>query len=145
MLEFNATLLFVFVSFIIFMVLMKVIYFDPMLRLMREREQKTVGDKALAIQAQSDYQSLLADYDKQLGQSRKQANQLIQEKRQDAGQQVQQIIASSRATAQQESTEKMNELATQQATVYQELSSQKADLKEQIIWKIRKNAKVGVF
>lgn len=144
MLEFNATILFVFISFIIFMVLMKLIYFDPMLKLKAERDQKTVGDRELAVEAQNEYYKSLEAYEEQLSQARQKANAIIQEKREEAVRAGQAVVAEARLSAQQDVDQKMAELASQQAAVCEELFSERELLKQSIIQKVKRKSKAGV-
>lgn len=140
--EFNATLVFVMVSFIIFMVLMKAIYFDPMLNLKYERERKLTDDKNSAQQFAEDYERIHAEYQASLQKARKEAHQLIQEIRQTAKVNAQQTITEARSAAQSETDRQMAELHNWRETTYNQMESERDALTRAIVAKVTSGGRI---
>jgi F-type H+-transporting ATPase subunit b len=142
MLQFNATLLFVMISFIIFMILMKIVYFDPILKIRAERERKLTEDQDAARQFLKDYERIFAEYQAGLQQARKEAHALIQELRLQAKATAQQTLQNARAEAQAESDRQMAELGQWRETTYRQLESERDSLTQAIISKVTNGHKV---
>jgi F0F1-type ATP synthase membrane subunit b/b' len=140
--EFNATLVFVMVSFIIFMVLMKAIYFDPMLKIKYERERKLTDDKNSAQQFAEDYERIHADYQTGLQKARKEAHLLIQEIRQSAKTTAQQTLSEARSAAQVETDRQMAELHNWREATYGQLESERNALTRAIIAKVTAGGRI---
>lgn len=140
--EFNATIVFVMISFVIFMILMKAIYFDPILKLKYERERKLTDDQASARQFAEDYERVHADYLAGLQEARKEAHKLIQEVRQQAKTSAQQALTEARANAQVETERQMTELHNWRESTYQQLAGERDALTQAIISKVTSGRKV---
>jgi|GEM_PF-1851198 len=140
--EFNATLVFVMVSFIIFMVVMKVIYFDPILNIKHERERKLTDDKSSAEQFAEEYERVYAEYQAALKKARQEAHQLIQEIRQNAKLAAQQSLTEARANAQNESDRQIAELNNWRETTYSQLEGERNELTKAIVSKITSGGKI---
>jgi F-type H+-transporting ATPase subunit b len=141
--EFNATLIFVMVSFIVFMVLMKAIYFDPMLKIKYERERKLTDDRDAAQRFAEDYNRLRAEYEAGLKQARREAHHIIQEIRQQSKTSAQQALTTARQDAQEEMDRNLNELAQWREVTYQQLEAERSNLTRSIIRKIIEGRRVG--
>lgn len=142
MLQFNATLIFVMISFIVFMILMKAIYFDPILKIRAEREQKLTDDQEAARRFSQDFERLYAEYQAGLQNARKEAHALIQEVRQQAKLSAQQALQNARAEAQVESDRQMTELSQWRESTYLQLEGERDALTQAIIRKVTNGSKV---
>lgn len=140
--QFNATLLIVMLSFVVFMLLMKAWYFDPMLKLKYTREGKLEEDRTSAQRFAEEYERLHAEYEAGLKQARKEAHQVIQEVRQKAKASAQETLAEARGKAQAESEQQMTELKNWRETTYQQLEREREALTQAIIAKITPGQKV---
>lgn len=140
--EFNATLVFVMVSFIIFMVLMKAIYFDPMLKIKYERERKLTDDKNSAQQFAEDYERIHAEYLASLQKARKEAHQLIQEIRQSAKANAQQALVEARSAAQSETDRQMADLHNWRETTYSQMEGERDALTRAIVAKVTAGGRI---
>lgn len=145
MLQFNATLVFVFISFVAFMLIMKAIYFDPMLVLMAEREQKTVGDMEQSNTFHAEAEKLLKEYDKKMLAAQKQAGEMIQSKRQEALKKSQGIITLAKNNAQHEMTRALFEIDNWQRETYQAIAPQQTVFSQIIIEKIKNKETIPVL
>jgi F0F1-type ATP synthase membrane subunit b/b' len=140
--EFNATLVFVMISFVIFMILMRAIYFEPILKLKYERERKLADDQTSARQFAEDFERIQAEYLAGLQQARKEAHAVIQEVRQQAKTSAQQALTEARANAQVETDRQMTELQNWRERTYQQLASERDALTQAIISKVTSGHKV---
>jgi F-type H+-transporting ATPase subunit b len=140
--EFNATLVLVMVSFVIFMMAMKAIYFDPILKIKLQREEKLKDDRASAQRFAEAFERLHADYESGLQQARKEAHQLIQEIRQQAKTDAQKALADARALAQTETDRQMTELNAWRESTYRQLEAERDALKRAVIAKVTSNHKI---
>jgi F0F1-type ATP synthase membrane subunit b/b' len=142
MLDFNATLIFVMVSFIVFMILMRAIYFEPILKIRAEREQKLTDDQESARRFSEDFERIYAEYQLSLQNARKEAHALIQELRLKAKTSAHEITQTARADAQAESERQMGELHDWRETTYRQLESERDALTRAIIGKVTNGRKV---
>lgn len=129
-------------SFVVFMLAMKALYFDPILKIKHEREAKLVGDKESALQFNEEYARLKAEYEEGLRQARKEAHAAIQKIRLDAKNNAQQVLTEARGQAQQEMEQRMAELAEWRETTYRELEGERTNLTRQIVEKVRAGGRV---
>ena len=134
--QFNATFIFMIVSFIIFMLVMKVIYFDPMLKIKAERERKLQEDHDSAQRFAEAFERLQVDYESGLKQARKEAHHVIQEIRQQAKLAAQNALVDARANAQAETDRQMADLNRWRKETYQQLESERQALKQAVIAKV---------
>lgn len=134
--EFNATLVVVMISFVIFMVAMKAIYFDPILKIKDKREHKLKDDRNAAQRFIEEFERLQVDYEAGLKQARKEAHQAIQEIRQQAKTQAQKTLMEARTNAQAETDRQMADLQQWRETTYQKLDSDRESLKRAVIAKV---------
>lgn len=143
MLQFNATLIFVMGSFVIFMLLMKALFFDPMLKIKAERERKLTEDRDAAQRFAQEYEKIRLEYDAGLKEARREAHRLIQELRQQAKTSAQKTLSQARVNAQSEMDRNMNELAEWRESTYQQLETERANLTRAIIRKVTEGRRVG--
>lgn len=142
MISFNATLLVILVSFVIFMLLMKAVYFDPIMKIKHEREAKLTGDRDAALEFEVEYARLRAEYEEGLRKARKEAHAAIQEIRQKAKADAQQVLNEARAKANEEMEQKLRELADWRETTYHELEADREKLTRTIIEKVTSGGRV---
>jgi F-type H+-transporting ATPase subunit b len=138
--QFNATLIFVMISFVIFMILMKAIYFDPILKIKYER--KLDEDQTNARQFSEEYERIHAEYQAALHKARKEAHQIIQEVRQTAKNSAQQTIMEARTSAQAETDRQMEELHAWRETTYRQMAAERDALTQAIISKVTSGRKI---
>ena len=142
MLQFNATLIFVLISFIVFMILMKGIYFDPILKIRAVREQKLTDDQEAARQFAEDFERLNAEYQTSLQNARKEAHALIQDLRLQAKNSAHENTQAARAEALQVSERQMAELNQWRESTYQQLAGERSVLTHAIITKVTDGRRV---
>lgn len=140
---FNATFLFVLLSFAIFVALMKAIYFDPIMAIKNERERKLTQDEQSAKDFLKQFERLHSEYQAGIKQARLEAHQLIQQLRQTAKTSAQQLVIAARGDAQKETDRQMADLSTWREQTYKELESERAALTQAVIAKVRNGGKVG--
>jgi len=141
--EFNATLLLVIVSFVIFMLAMKAIYFDPMLALKKERE-RTLDDNRTSTQRFSEeFESVHAEYEAGLKQARQEAHRLIQELRTQTKQEAQETLSRSRTDALADTDRQLAELAQQRDEAYARMQPDRASLARLILDKVMQGGQVS--
>jgi F-type H+-transporting ATPase subunit b len=140
--DFNATLIIVMVSFIVFMLAMKAIYFDPILKIKAQREDKLQDDRTSAQRFAEAFERLQADYESGLKQARKEAHQVIQEIRQQAKTDAQKALTEARVLAQTETDRQMGELQNWRETTYQQLEAERDALKQAVIAKVTSGHKI---
>ena len=136
MLEFNATLLLVLVSFLIFMGLMKSIYFDPVARVKQARQNKLAGDQKSAQDFLQDLDHLKHAYEAGLAEARAKAQQVIADIRRKAKASAGEAIHLAREDARTALDIQMAEMHRWQEEAYQELSQERPQLAKRIIQKI---------
>lgn len=140
--QFNFTLILVFASFVVFMIAMKAIYFDPMLKIKDERDRKLSDDRNSAQRFAEEYEHLHADYESGLKQARKDAHLVIQEVRQQAKSEAQKALSDARATAQTETERQMKDLQEWRESTYQQLDVERNTLKQTVIAKVTSGHKI---
>lgn len=142
MITFNGTLILTLISFAVFMFLMKIVYFDPILAVKEERERRLSDDKDAAQRFSEEFARIQADYEQNLRQARKEAHQIIQEIRQQAKSTAQDTLNQARQDAQQETDRQLAELNAWREETYQQLADERAALTQTIIQKVTAGPKV---
>jgi F0F1-type ATP synthase membrane subunit b/b' len=140
---FNATFLFVLLSFAIFVALMKAIYFDPIMAIKNERERKLTQDEQSAKDFLKQFEKLHSEYQAGIKQARLEAHQLIQQIRQQAKTSAQQLVINARNDAQSETDRQMADLSIWRENTYGELESERAALTQTVIAKVKTGGKIG--
>jgi F-type H+-transporting ATPase subunit b len=139
---FNATFLFVLISFGVFALLMKAIYFDPIMKIRNERERKLTDDQQSAVDFASQYEKLHQEYQASLKQARLEAHQVIQEIRHQAKTTAQKTVVEARTTAQTETDKQMADLNAWRETTYRQMESERASLTQSVIAKVKAGGKI---
>ena len=121
MFDINGTLLLVLISFVIFMGLMKTLFFEPVAQILNERATTLDGDTTAAKDAQQKHQEAVSAYDERLRAARQQAQALIQEQREEARAKAAVTMTEARTKAQAELASEMEQLAQTRQTLYDDL------------------------
>lgn len=121
MFDINGTLLLVLISFVIFMGLMKTLFFEPVGQVLNERATTLDGDITAAKDAQTKQRDALHSYDERLRNARQQAQVIIQERREEAREKASATIAEARSQAQAELATQMDQLAQTRQSIYNDL------------------------
>lgn len=136
MMSLDGTCLIVFLSFFVFVWVMKPLFFDPMLALKQQRETHIQSGEVAAAQAAEKTKQLQNDYEARMAQARLKAQQLLGEKREQARQQAADRLARSRQAVLEQHQSLAAQLESSQASAYQQLSSQQDDLVKVISQKV---------
>ncbi len=139
---FNATLLFVIISFVVFTILMKAIYFDPIMKIKNERERKIIDDQESAVNFAQQYEILNQEYQAGLKKARQDAHSVIQEIRQQAKTSAQKAVIEARTSAQAQTDQQMAELDAWRESTYRQLESERASLTQAVIAKVKAGGKI---
>ena len=136
MLSFDATFLWVLISFVVFMLLMKGLYFDPIQQIKEKREHQKEQDAARRKECMAASVELETSYENGLKEARKKAHQLIQQQRQDALKRAAEEVAQSKASAMSKLQGELDKLAHERDALYEQLLSEKQALADLIIQKV---------
>lgn len=136
MLNIDATFLLVFLSFVVFMLAMKQLYFDPIRQIKETREDKIRGDQQNALSLADQYQQLNQGYEAQLREARQKAQQIILEFRENAKKSAADQVSEAREEAHTELEAQLADLAKWREKTYKSLSTDKDQLVEAIISKV---------
>lgn len=138
--QFDGTFIVVFISFMIFMFLMRQVYFEPVRQIKAQREQDKLGSVDAAAQLAKDAQKLNEDYAKDIQQARQKAQQHIQDARTEAQKQSSEVVGQARQQAEAELKETVESLKQQADQVYDELKVEQAQLVEHILNQLNQKA-----
>jgi len=142
--QFNATFLFVLLSFFVFMLLMKAVFFDPLLRIKTAREQQLEGDKVTASSAADEWVQLRHRYEDGLKEARKAAYGLIQESSRHAKTEAQAIVQTAKQQAQQQIDAQLQTLQSWRDNAYQDLQQERAALAQLVVERVSARSREGV-
>lgn len=144
MLSFNFTAIIVFLSFLVFMFLMKAIFFDPLARIRQEREAKLEADRQAAKAALLQQDKLQLDYEESLKQARRQAQEVVNSLRQQAKKSAADTLANAREEARNELDKRLQDLAQWREETYQQLGNERRQLVEIILGKVSHKSAVSL-
>ena len=134
--NFNATIIIVFLSFIAFMFAMKQVYFDPMFAIQKEREDKKKMDRDQAQAAHNHADTLQESYDSGINEARKKSQETVNQALRDARQSASEKLATARQDANQQIQDKITEMQQWRQDAYEQLSDKRQELKDLVIHKI---------
>ena len=123
-------------SFVIFTLLMKRIYFGPLMVIKHEREGAIDGGRQAAQDAEQKTLSLNQEYEQRLNDARRQAQQVVQEKREAAKGKASEQVSKAREKALAEVEERSAGLKSTRDKVYQSLQPEREALVKTIIEKL---------
>jgi F-type H+-transporting ATPase subunit b len=136
MLSLDGTFLVMFLSFIIFMVLMQKIYFAPLMAIKHEREGAIDTGRNAAEEAAQKTAQLNREYEQQLGEAKRKAQQIVSEKRESAKGKAAEQVAAARQKALEEIESRSRQLNEARENVYQSLLPEREALSQTIIEKV---------
>lgn len=141
---FNFTTIVVFVSFVVFMFLMKALYFDPVRQIRDERENKEESDRKAIADSLTATVTVQDEYNQALKDAHRQSTELINENRSKAVKNAADTIAAAKKEASEQLDSEMKALNEWRESAYQDLSDERTALKEIIINKITRPEAVKV-
>ncbi|MBY0403585.1 MAG: ATP synthase F0 subunit B [Cyanobacteria bacterium] len=136
MLSIDGTFIFILASFVIFMLLMRSLFFEPIRQIKAEREQKISGDKLSAEEFSKTFENLSKDFELKLKEARQKAHRLISEASESAKKEAASQLSQSREEARNFLDTKMVEIAEQREATYRDLASDRLAFVQSIIEKI---------
>lgn len=142
--QFDGTLIVVFLSFLVFMFLMRQVYFEPVRLVKEHREQEKTASVQAAAQLAQDAQKLSEDYAKDIQQARQKAQQHIQQARSEAQRQSAELVGKARAKAEAELADTVTALKQQFSVLYAELKADQAKLVDHILTQLQGKAPASV-
>lgn len=125
MLSIDGTFLVILLSFVIFMGLMKSLYFAPLMRIKHERESTIQGSHQIREEANGKAAQLSQQYSEELAKARSQAQQLIQEQRDRAKGSATEHLSLARQKAFSEMEQQASRIQKSREKVYQSLEPQR--------------------
>jgi F-type H+-transporting ATPase subunit b len=131
-LDFDMTFLVQMVIFAAFVIIMKPLLFDPLMKLFEERERRTEGAKVLARRMDERAGELLRRYETELDAVRRTAAEERDKLRAEAQQLEAKILAEARADAAKFIEEGKRKLELEKQAVRVELSARTADIAREI-------------
>lgn len=136
MIEVNFTFFMVLFSFVIFMLAMRSLYFEPIRNIKAERARKIEEDQRHAQSLHQERDLLNRDYEAGLKEARQKAQHVILEFRENAKKQASEQVTKARNEAAAQLEQQMAEIATWREEAYQQLESEKRMLADGIIHKL---------
>lgn len=118
---FNATLLILFLSFIVFMLAMRALFFAPLARIKRERDEMLALANTARGDAEAKMAQLEADYKAELEKARRDAANALQAQLTAARNQAAEAMAAQRESAQQDIEKAQAKLLKEREKVLQQL------------------------
>lgn len=137
MLAVDGTFLVILFSFILFMGLMHSLFFGPVMRIKTEREGTIESDLGKSAEALEKSNRLAIEYQLKLGEAKRKAQLLVQEKRDKAKTDAAEKVKIARENAVQELDSKSARLKKTRETVYQELQPHRETLVQSIVEKLK--------
>jgi F-type H+-transporting ATPase subunit b len=125
MLSFDATFLVILLSFLVFMVAMRAVFFMPVARILAEREQRVHGDWEAIRSSQKTIDELEQAVEAGLSAARQRAQQLIVEAQNAAKTSGAEVIQSARLRSEQHLEQELADLKAQREQLYGQLSEQR--------------------
>lgn len=143
MLSVNGTFLLVLISFVVFMLMMRAMFFEPVRKVKAEREEKLKGDQDSAQRAALEMTELQLNYENELKQARAKAQALVGSLQTQARQEAQATVLKARQKGQEDLDKRMAELHQWREDTYQTLSAERQNLTRMIVDKVSGGTKVA--
>jgi F0F1-type ATP synthase membrane subunit b/b' len=140
MIQLDGTVLIVFLSFFVYMFLMKAIYFDPIMRIKHEREDSIDKGYQMATDADKKTVEIEETYQKSMVEARRKAQAVMQKYREEARAKASAQLHEARQQALTEIDQRVSELRQSQDSVYHQLEGQKDELAAMIAKKLSGSA-----
>lgn len=135
----NFTTVIIFASFLVFMFVMKSLFFEPMLRIHEAREKKMADEQAQAQALRLQLEALNLEYEQALKAARQKGVEVISQLRQQASKTASEAVGKARAESNAEVERQLQELAKWQEETYQQMAGQREALKQVVIAKVTQN------
>jgi F-type H+-transporting ATPase subunit b len=132
------------ISFLVFMVLMKNVFFDPIREIKQERELATSGQLAESEALLTEHQALFASYEEELKKARLQAQKIITEFRDKAKQDAYAKVNATREDSRVTLEKQLADIAEEREAVYGQLESEKKTLVSLILDKVFKAPSISL-
>jgi F0F1-type ATP synthase membrane subunit b/b' len=132
----DGTLIVTLVSFLLFMLTLKILFFDPIAQVKGTREQTLESNQQLSLDITEQGQLITGRCHHAIAEARQKAHGLIAEKREQAKAEAAQKVASERDAALSSQTDAMQRMQESSEQVYQMLQMEKAALVEIIVHKL---------
>ena len=136
MFDINGTFLIVFVSFIAFVVMMKNLFFDPLMTTVEKRQALLDGAEATAVNANARKAEVDATVQQKLQAAYRQAQQSTQQQANVAREKATALKLAVKAEATQQVATAVNALGQQAEQSYQQLQSEKPEMASLIVAKV---------
>lgn len=130
------TLILIMTSFIVFMVMMKKSFFDPIRGIKQEREKKLLDERQSAQTILKEQQTLESNYETGIRDARKKSQEIIQEFRTEAKAKADAKLNESRQQAQSHLEKGMDELSSWRNETYSQLEHERQELAKHIIQRL---------
>lgn len=131
--SFDATFLFVLLSFVVFTLLMKAVFFDPIRGIKQARQDHQTQAEAQAQEYAQARLKLEEAYEQGLQEARKKAQALIMEARERMKAEVAELISRTQKEVQSTLDAKLRDLAAWQESTYQQLETERKALADRIL------------
>lgn len=136
MLEIDATAIVIAISFIVFMLVMNAIFYQPLLKLQDDRDDYVENNKRQAQSYQNEAEGLLAEYNEIIKQTKNQSKEIISE----ALESAKTLKSEKLSEANRHSAERIqnfhNEMAVAKSQLKESLSQDMYEIAQQISTKI---------
>jgi F-type H+-transporting ATPase subunit b len=132
MLAFNATFLFILLSFIIFTVALKQLFFDPLFGIKQAREDKKEADRVKSAACLAESSELSEHYANSLQDARRHSQAMVFEKRQQSKKDAASIMARAQQKASEQFEADMLQLRQWREETSHALESERQSLASQI-------------
>lgn len=136
MFDFDATMPFMALQFIILAIVLNAIFYKPLGKVLDERAEYIRNSEVEAKERLAKAEKLAEQYDQQLSDARKQAQQIIAEAQADAKKIAETQIADAQRIAQAEKEQAAQEIEQQKQAALASLGEQVETLSQQILEKI---------
>lgn len=138
MLSIDGTFIVIFLSFIIFMALMKVVYFAPIIQLKQKREEIMQADYQSMEAAIQKAEQLTSQQKEKLADARFKSQQIIQEKRELAKKTAAEKLSTSRQKMVSDLERQTAQLKSDRERTYEFLKTQQEEFAQTIVEKLVK-------
>lgn len=138
------TFFFMIASFLVFMVLMKNVFFDPIRDVKVERDKAVYGQLEESEALAKEHQQLFETYEAELKKARLQAQKIITEYRDKAKQEAFSQVNETRESSRVKLEQQLAEIAQEREAVYAQLESEKKALVEVILEKVVKAPSISL-
>jgi F-type H+-transporting ATPase subunit b len=136
MFDFDATLPLMALQFVVLTVLLNKVFFQPISKAIDERDSYIRSNRAQAAESLANAEKLASQYEKELADSRRQAQDTIAAAQAEAREVVAQQVAQAQSEAQQQREQAQVALDRDKAAALAELEGQVDALSQQILGKL---------